>query len=51
MFENKKVLITGGSSGIGLDLARLFLAEKAIVAIVASNPGKSVESDRRRFLK
>ena len=38
--KDKFVLITGGSSGIGLDLAGLFLKEKANVILTASNPEK-----------
>ena len=33
--NNKKVLITGGSKGIGLACARAFMAEGARVAIVS----------------
>jgi short-subunit dehydrogenase len=35
-FRGKKALVTGGSSGIGLDIARLLLAEGADVCILAS---------------
>ncbi len=38
-FQNKKVLITGGSSGIGLALARLLVQTRANVCILARNPG------------
>jgi|GEM_PF-165001 len=37
-YQNKKVLITGGSSGIGLALAKLFVQNRANVCILARNP-------------
>ena len=35
MHHNKTVLITGGSSGIGFELAKLFVAAKYNVVLVA----------------
>lgn len=39
-FENKNVLITGGTSGLGLALTKLLLAQGARVAIVARTKSK-----------
>jgi len=36
--ENKNVIITGGTTGIGLAAARLFAAEGATVTVTGSNP-------------
>lgn len=44
----KRTLITGGTSGIGLEAARQFLAEGARVAITGSNP-QTIEQARREL--
>ena len=36
-FSNKHVVITGGSSGLGLELAKKIAAQKAVVTIIARN--------------
>ncbi|AJD42148.1 SDR family oxidoreductase [Rhizobium sp. SEMIA 4085] len=45
---NKTALITGGTSGIGLETARQFIAEGARVAITGSSAA-SVENTRKEF--
>lgn len=44
----KRALITGGTSGIGLETARQFLAEGARVAVTGSNP-ETLEKARREL--
>lgn len=43
-FVGKKVLVTGGSSGIGLEIAKEFLAEGAEVMITGRNKGRLEEA-------
>jgi NAD(P)-dependent dehydrogenase (short-subunit alcohol dehydrogenase family) len=45
-FEGRVVVITGGSSGIGLAAARLFVAEGAEVVLVARDAGKLADARR-----
>jgi len=46
--KNKRALITGGTSGIGLETAREFLAEGARVMITGSNPA-TLEAARKEL--
>jgi NAD(P)-dependent dehydrogenase (short-subunit alcohol dehydrogenase family) len=43
--DGKRTLITGGTSGIGLETARQFIAEGARVAVTGTNP-KTLEEAR-----
>jgi NAD(P)-dependent dehydrogenase (short-subunit alcohol dehydrogenase family) len=44
--EGKRTLITGGTSGIGLETARQFIAEGARVAVTGTNPATIEEAHR-----
>ncbi len=44
--KDKRALITGGTSGIGLETARLFLSEGARLAITGRNPATLEEARR-----
>jgi len=46
--KNKRALITGGTSGIGLETAREFVAEGARVAITGKNPA-TLEAARKEL--
>ena len=46
--ENKRALITGGTTGIGLETARQFLSEGARVAVTGTNP-KTLEAARKEL--
>ena len=52
-FSNKHVLITGGSSGLGLELAKKIASEKASVTIVARNKGllKKAKAEIEEYCK
>ena len=45
-FDGTRVVITGGSSGIGLATARAFLAEGATVSIAGRDAGKLADAAR-----
>ena len=45
-FENRNILITGGSSGIGLALAQKFAAEKSNVWLLARNQSNLVSAQK-----
>jgi len=47
-FKNKTVLITGGSRGLGLEIARILAAEGAYVSLVARN-ASTLEAARREL--
>ena len=46
--ENKRALITGGTSGIGLETARQFLQEGARIAVTGKNP-ETLEAARKEL--
>jgi NAD(P)-dependent dehydrogenase (short-subunit alcohol dehydrogenase family) len=46
--QNKRALITGGTSGIGLETAKQFIAEGARVAVTGTNPD-TIAAARREF--
>jgi NAD(P)-dependent dehydrogenase (short-subunit alcohol dehydrogenase family) len=46
--KGKRALITGGTSGIGLETARQFIAEGARVALTGTNPA-TLEAARKEF--
>src|ERR1700760_1436248 len=46
--QGKRALITGGTSGIGLETAKLFVAEGARVAVTGTNP-KTLEAAKEQL--
>ena len=49
MFKNKTVIITGGFTGIGAAITRLFVKEGANVIVISKNRGKQIESSSVTF--
>ena len=45
--KNKVALITGGTSGIGLETAKLFRDEGARVVVTGVNPARLEEASRQ----
>ena len=50
MFKNKTIIITGGSSGLGLGLAQALLEKGARLILLARTPEK-LEQTKERLLK
>lgn len=46
-FKDKHVLITGGSEGIGLELAILFVTDGATVTLLSRSPSKLQAAQER----
>lgn len=46
-FKNKKILVTGGSRGLGLEICNQFIKEEGRVFAIARNPKKSLIFDKR----